>query len=222
MAPYTVPETAAWRLRYLIEYLLFWHNGNDGHFLKHVFVCQIIPNTAYPDRILEFNNGVAQLVQDANDGLIPQIAPGVVRLVDQYSTFNVGTMLGPDGVHPTDPGYQHMADVFLNAFGYLPMHMVRVTEESVSGAKDQELAPPLQVRINDRYGSGVPGVDVYYDVIDGNAILLDFQPVQTDESGIAEGRLMLGSIGVSTVMVYSPGLIDSTTTFTRAPSGLAR
>jgi len=213
MAPYTTSETAAWRMRYLIEYLIRWHNGNRSDQLRTILICQIIPNTSYPDRVDELNDGLAQFVQDANNGLISPIPPGILRLVDQHTSFVPETMLDSDGVHPNDVGYQHMTDVFEDAFYYLPMYLERVTEEEVSGAMGCELSEPLTVRVTDKHGNGVAYVDVTFQVTEGDALLLDSQPVQTDDLGLARGRLQLGGQGVSTVTAMSPGLIESETNF---------
>ena len=211
MVPYTTTETATWRLKNLIEYIVEWHDGTRGDHIHTIFVSQIVPNTTYPERVGLFNDGVAQLVQDANDGLIQRIPPGVLKLVDQHSSFVMETMLNPDGIHPNDIGYDNMTDVLFDAFGALPMYLERVSYDEVRGAPWSQVS--LTARVTDRDGNGVSGRDVTFQVTEGDAILLDGQPVRTDDLGLAHCRFRLGGLGESTVTVNSPDLIVSTVTF---------
>ena len=198
--------TIAGRLANLILYMLKWHNGEMGDHLRYIFVSQIIPNLVHPTKVNALNAEIARFVQDANNGLLPKIPAGVLRLIDQNTSFDTETMMDEDGVHPNDDGYEHMADVIFEALQYLPMHLVRVSEEARSGRVWNELSSPLTVRVTDGYGSGVPGVDVHFEVTDGDAVLVDSQPVQSDDSGLASARVLLQDAGTSTIAATSEGL----------------
>jgi len=220
MAPYSydgginfTTETVAGLLANFIEYLLKWHNGERGNHLQSIFVSQIIPNTQHPDKVATFNAEIGRLVQDANGGRLSRIPVDVVRLVDQHSSFVVETMMDPDGVHPNDPGYEHMADVLFDDFCFLPLFLVRETEEAVNGAFGSPLPEPLKVRVTDAHDNGIPGVDVSFQVTGGDAVLMSSQPVQTDALGMAQTQVQLGVVGTSTISAYSGGLIDSEVTF---------
>ena len=205
--------TVAGLLANFIDYLIKWHDGERGAHLRTIFVSQIIPNAWHPGKIDEFNAEVAQLVQDANDGLLSQIPPGILRLVDQNSSFDTETMLHSDGIHPNDAGYQHMADVLYDSFSQLPFYLVRETAEEVRGAFGSLLMNPISVRVLDGHGNGSPNVDVNFQVTDGDAILVDSQPVKTDTMGFTSVQVQLGSAETSVLEASSVSLIDSIVTF---------
>lgn len=56
-------------------------------------------------------------VPPANDQIRSMAASEGVPLVDLYQAFGAipGTLIGPDGLHPTEAGYQKMADTFFDA-----------------------------------------------------------------------------------------------------------
>jgi lysophospholipase L1-like esterase len=58
--------------------------------------------------------GAAGWVQDYNRDLVRTAQVEGVTVVDLYSQFEVA-LQGPDGLHPTEQGYQRMAELFLAA-----------------------------------------------------------------------------------------------------------
>lgn len=115
----TFLNTASGRLAELLAYLARWKTGTYGSSLQKIILCKIIPKVAYPDRLVLFNQEVAKIVSDSEQGRIPTIPAGTLYLVDQYSPFDVATMMSPDGIHPNDGGYSKMADVYFNALASL-------------------------------------------------------------------------------------------------------
>jgi protocatechuate 3,4-dioxygenase beta subunit len=111
----TFLNTASGKLAELLAYLARWKTGAYGSSLKKIVLCKIIPKVAYPDQIALFNQEVAKIVTDSEQGRIPTIPAGTLYLVDQYSPFDVATMMSADGIHPNDVGYSKMADVYFNA-----------------------------------------------------------------------------------------------------------
>jgi len=219
MGPYTEDggssfmETASGRLAHLIAYLLKWHNGLEGEHLHTIFVSQIIPNLNHPDKIDEFNAEVARIVQDATNGLIPEIPPGVLRLVDQNSTFNTGTMLDPgEKTHPNDYGYQHMGDVLFSVFKMLPMHLIASGSGQV-GLPNTVLSQLLSVQALNGYGVGVPDISVLFETIRGDATVLSSPLVQTDALGMASATVQVGWADTSTIAAVSSGLLSSEVNF---------
>ncbi len=219
MVPYstdggiTFAATIAGRLANLIRYLIQWQDGTYGTHLKTIFVCQIIPYPKRPAYVQSFNQEVAVLVEDANQGSIPGIPRGILRLVDQYSTFNVSTMLDTaDPTHPNDKGYEHMAGVFFDAFRTLPMRMVRLSPEQIDGLQGQPVRDSLKVRVTDDYGTEVAGVEVRFTIHSGDAEFTGDSSVLTDENGMAFAQVNLGNVD-SEILAYSDGLINPSVSF---------
>ncbi len=206
-------ETVSGRLAHLIDYLLEWHNGTRGDHLRTIFISKIIPNGDHPNEVDRYNEEIGRLVADANAGLIPKIPPDIVRLVDQNSSFDTNTMFDPDSIHPNEFGYQHMADVYYNALRFLPMHLVRISNEEQSGYFGNVIEDPLEVKVTDDYGNGVSNTEVRFEVTGGDAILVGSQTGQTDTMGCISRYIQMGSSNMSTIVVHSSGLIDSTVQF---------
>lgn len=213
--------TVSGKLAHLIEYLLDWHFGRGMH-LETIFVCQIVPNAHFPDKVVELNGEIARLVEDANNGILPQIPSGIVRLVDQYSSIDPITMIGNDGSHPNDTGYGVMTDVFYDAFGQLPMYLSRVTDAQVNGPVGGQLSEPLTVHVTDLNGNNVQGVDVTFERVSGDAVLSDSQPVRTDAFGLAKANVQIVSESVTTFRAFATGLIESETSFQVTGVGFMR
>lgn len=59
----------------------------------------------------------ASSVPPANDQIRAMVASEGVPLVDLYQAFGAvpGPLIGPDGLHPSEAGYQKMADTFFDA-----------------------------------------------------------------------------------------------------------
>jgi hypothetical protein len=94
------------------------------------------------------------------------------------------------------------------------MYLVRVSEEEQTGPVDGVLSEALIVKVTDDYGNGVEGAEVIYKVTDGDAVVLNVEPVTTDSLGLAGASVLLGSTEFSTVVACSHGLIDSLISFT--------
>ncbi len=228
MTPYThdgglnFSNTVAGRMAHLIDYLLEWHNGIRGNHLRTIVVSQIIPCPYQMNKVNALNAEIARLVEDANTGQISRIPPGVLRIADHYSSFDTGTMFDPDSIHPNDIGYQHIANIYINTLRFLPMHLVRISNVEVEGLIGTILTDPLRVKVIDDYGNGISNVEVVFEVSEGDAVIVDPQTVLTDVMGFAESTIQLGDYGSSTVIAHSPGLIDSTVSFTIQAVGLVQ
>jgi lysophospholipase L1-like esterase len=76
------------------------------------FVATFLPQRPGSQRAL----AVASIVP-ANEQVRAMVAAEGAVLVDLYPVFegNLDTLLGPDGLHPTEQGYQRMADTFFAA-----------------------------------------------------------------------------------------------------------
>ena len=219
MAPYTTDGGAtfttniAGRLAHLITYLLQWYDGTRGDHLETIFVSQIIPNLKNPDEVNAFNPEVSQLIEDANNGLLASIPPGILKCVDQNSSFEIATMLDGDQVHPNDVGYVHMANVYRDALKTMPMRLLVISDPQPRGVYNHLLPYPISVRVVDGFGDGVEGVDVQFEVVAGDAALVGLSIVSTDSTGNAEIDVQLGGLGQSLITAYSEHLIDSVAVF---------
>lgn len=115
----TFLNTASGKLAQLLAYLARWKTGAYGSSLKKIVLCKIIPKVTYPDQVALFNQEITRITSDSEQGRIPSIPAGTLYLVDQFSPFDVATMMSPDGIHPNDAGYSKMADVYFNALASL-------------------------------------------------------------------------------------------------------
>ena len=219
-APYTedggltFSKNISGRLGRLIDYLLDWHDGTKGTELETIFLCMIIPKAwRHANGIKALNEEIQKMVEDMNNGLVTPVPPGIVRVVDQYTSFDTGTMLSDDGTHPNYVGYRHMADVFRDAFRTLPMHLIALSGGGQSALPNTELDTTLSVLVLDDYGNIASSTEVDFSVIDGDAQLLSSSVVVTDTSGIASVSVKTGFSDSSTVMAHAGGLIDSVVTF---------
>ncbi|MBN2412232.1 Ig-like domain-containing protein, partial [candidate division KSB1 bacterium] len=76
------------------------------------------------------------------------------------------------------------------------------------------LEKPLQIKIIDRYGNGIPDIAVTFQVTNGGGQIIQDQPVITDSLGVASSRWSLGSSGEQRVTVTSPVLPQKALVFT--------
>ena len=206
--------TATGRLANLIVYLLKWNNGEKDDHLKVIFVSKIIPNLFYPSKIGEYNSDVEKLVNDANNGLIPQIPPGILRLIDQYSSFNTATMFNPgEKTHPNDYGYKHMAKVLFTAFKTLPMYL-ELSGDKQCQLPNSLLSQPLSVKVMDGYRNSVSEIPIQFKTTNGDAVVLPPDSVTTASNGIASVQVQLGTADTSIVLATLSGLMNSTVNFT--------
>jgi len=219
-APYTdnggltFTKKIAGKLAHLVDALLRWHDGSRGQHLQTIFICKIIPKSwRHAQGIQEFNAEVGRFVEDVHQGRVPKIPPGIVKLVDQYSTFDPKTMLDSDGTHPNKAGYRHMSIVFANAFKTLPLYLKQVAGDNQTALPNTVLSQPLSVRITNGYDENSPYVPVRFQVIRGDAQLLSPALMETDTSGMASVEVQLGYSQETQIRVTASGLIDSTTVF---------
>jgi len=72
--------------------------------------------TLLPMRAGSCRGSAASNVPPANDQIRAMVASEGVPLVDLYQAFGgvPGTLIGPDGLHPTEAGYQKMAETFFD------------------------------------------------------------------------------------------------------------
>lgn len=214
------------KLAQLIRYLVRWNDGTYGSHLQTIFVCQIIPNKnlnwAYPGKIETYNADIDNIVADANSGNIPSIPAGILRLVDEFTGFDMDSMLLSDGTHPNAYGYAQMAHVLFQAFRTLPMHLEVAGPLVVHGSAGNVLDDSLAVLATDDFGNPAAAVEVRYQVTRGDAQVLGSATLETDAQGIASVCVRLGQEDTSAVRVTASGLSDSTVTFTVTASAYAR
>jgi hypothetical protein len=205
--------TISGQLAYFLSYLLRWQNGDRGTSLREIYISQIIDKIGQESRIVEFNAEIFRIVEDSENGQNPAIPPGSLRLVDHYTSFDAGTMLSTDGVHPNEPGYFHMGYVYFQSLRYLPMRLIRASEGEQNGPAGNVFYGAARVMVTDDYGNGVGGVEITYDVTAGDAMIVGSQTVITDSSGYASTTLQLNSEGTSTIVVSGSDLINPPVSF---------
>jgi hypothetical protein len=87
------------------------------------------------------------------------------------------------------------------------------------GLAGEELTDSITLRVVDRHGSGVPGVQVIWEVTSGSGSLSG-ETHTTDASGRARAAWRLGTIGgTQTVTVRSPGIAGVATVFSATAFG---
>jgi acyl-CoA thioesterase-1 len=76
----------------------------------------VLAGTLLPQRQGACRGASWALVPEVNDLLRPVIAAEGAVLVDLYEAFGgqAGSLIGPDGLHPNEAGYQKMADTFFD------------------------------------------------------------------------------------------------------------
>jgi lysophospholipase L1-like esterase len=81
-----------------------------------VFVGTLLPQRRGACRAFDWSDGVEDVVT-ANTQIRAMAATEGATLVDLYQGFSgaVGALLGPDGLHPSEAGYQKMADLYYAA-----------------------------------------------------------------------------------------------------------
>jgi lysophospholipase L1-like esterase len=81
-----------------------------------VFLATLLPERRNSCRSFDWDDGVED-VAAANTQIRALAAAEGVTLVDLYPAFagSTDTLIGPDGLHPSEPGYQKMADTFYAA-----------------------------------------------------------------------------------------------------------
>ena len=208
----TFTEHVSGLLARFVAYLSQWHDGRRGSHLQTIFLCQIIPKTwrhMGPTGIPMLNQNLLQMAEDIEAGNVPSIPPGLVRLVDQFSTFT-GDMFSDDN-HPNCAGYRHMASIFMDAFQTLPLYLQPGENQLSPVLPGEKLTDPVIFRITDGKGNPVPGVPVDFDVVIGDASVLSCTPV-SDSLGQVQVEMKLGKSDSSIVQAHSPGLIDSIAT----------
>lgn len=209
----TFESSVSGELARLIALLAKWHNGTEDDFLETIFVCQIIPKRdGYFDEIIQFNNEIETLFSDIENGQVPSIPPGLIRIVDQYSGFDRETMFS-DHVHPNDSGYKNMASVFVEAFKTLPWQISSGGGDLQQAFPGTELTDSLTALITDFNGVPSANVPVEFDLIEGDAELLSSKSVVTDKDGRASIKVKIGFSDTSKITAYAEGLVDSIYTF---------
>src|SRR5262249_15925297 len=73
--------------------------------------------TLLPERVGSCRAYASALIASANDRIKAMAATEGALLVDLYQAFDgmTGTLLGPDGLHPNEAGYDTIAQTFFNA-----------------------------------------------------------------------------------------------------------
>jgi len=202
------------RLANLLAYLAKWKTGERGTCLKQILVCQLIDKPAYNAEILAFNEQVAHIYEDSNAGHIPAIMPGILRLVDQYSTFDSAIMLTDDSIHPNDDGYMNMATQYFQTFRTLPTKIYHDSPAYVSGIMRSSNPEVLSVKIVDDSAAPVFGAEVWFEVVSGEAVIVDPVKLKSDENGIAGVAITASQAGLSVIRAHSNCLRDSVIDFT--------
>ncbi|MBD3387031.1 T9SS type A sorting domain-containing protein [candidate division KSB1 bacterium] len=119
-------ETTSGHLGILIDYLLKWHNGENGDELQYVVVSLIIPAERREAQQVLFNNELSKMVHDFRNGVLTG-QPEPVFVCDHYSRFEENPFLWIDDwrdimfdkLHPNDRGYEIMAETYLDCISEL-------------------------------------------------------------------------------------------------------
>lgn len=220
--------TVSGHLARLIRYLLQWHDGTKGDFLETIFLCRIIPKYRHHRHMGEtaipyLNEELVTMHADIEAGRVPDIPPGIVRLVDQYSTFIDNEMLDmEDWTHPNNYGYRHMAEIFLEAFRTLPLHLTAADSSRTSELPNTLLADSTGVTVTNDFGEPQAGVDVFFSVTAGDAAIVSADTVRTDSLGRALIQVQTGYADSSVITAYAPGLVDSMAALTISTRGFVQ
>ncbi|MDZ7725002.1 MAG: SGNH/GDSL hydrolase family protein [candidate division KSB1 bacterium] len=114
--------TQSGEMAYLVNYLLNWHNGNYGEHLEKILVSMIIPIRDWDTVSVAYNNEIAKMVMDFQNGVITG-KPEPVYLCNQFSFFRefklYGNRLMEDGLHPNTRGHNRMGEVYYERFAEL-------------------------------------------------------------------------------------------------------
>jgi len=214
----TFTDMVSGHLAQLVSFLTKWHDGRRGNSLKTIFLCQIIPKTwrhMGPTGIPMLNQDLEWMVEDIENGFVPAIPPGLVRLVDQFTDFT-GDMFSDDK-HPNCIGYYQMAKVFKEAFKTLPMYMQPMAGWDQRVLPGSPLPDPVVFSVTDGLGQPAPDVPVQFSVTFGDATILSQTIAVSDSQGKVAVRLSIGWSDSSVVQAYAPDLIDSISTCTLYP-----
>ena len=127
VAPYAIDgetqDTHAGRMETLVNYLLKWHNGENGTELEKIIVSLIIPIKYQDSLVAAFDKEVARMVRDFQNGIITG-QPEPVVLCDQFTAFEqypdfratYYKSLMEDKLHPNTAGHNLMADTYYDTF----------------------------------------------------------------------------------------------------------
>ncbi|NOY60647.1 MAG: hypothetical protein GXO75_17210, partial [Calditrichaeota bacterium] len=127
VAPYAIDgetqDTHAGRMETLVNYLLKWHNGENGTELEKIIVSLIIPIKYQDSLVAAFDKEVARMVRDFQNGVITG-QPEPVVLCDQFTAFEqypdfratYYKSLMEDTLHPNTAGHNLMADTYYDTF----------------------------------------------------------------------------------------------------------
>ena len=116
-------RTVAGQMATLVNYLLQWHNGNQGSELEAIIVNLIIPVIYQDEAMVRYTGEVARLVRDFQTGAITG-QPEPVYICDQFSRFREYPFLWQqdsrklfyDHLHPNDKGHLWMARTYYESF----------------------------------------------------------------------------------------------------------
>ncbi|MCK5148323.1 T9SS type A sorting domain-containing protein [bacterium] len=205
--------TITGRIAYLLAYIARWSDGSEDACVRRILVSKIIPKPGNSEKIDALNGEIVRIVGFANANQISRIAPGLLELVDQHTSFNVAQMMSYDMTHPNDNGYAHMAEIFYNAMMSLPMSIELYSNEDIEGIFGLELKLSPQIKVVDHYGNAENGVPVSFKILNGDATLLQQGPIYTHTDGIAAVPIKLGGVGSVTIEARCGMLKDSVTTF---------
>ncbi len=214
----TFSEHVSGHIAQLLAYLAQWHDGRRGTHLETILLCQIIPKTwrhMGPTGIPLLNEDLVRLVDDIESGKVTKIPKGLVRLVDQFSTFT-GDMFSDDN-HPNCAGYSHMASVFLDAFKKFPLYLVPGENGDNRVLPGETLPEPVVFRVTDGFGDPVPNVAVRFNVTWGDADIQSETESRTDSTGLVTVALRMGWADSSIVQASASGLADSVASWTLYP-----
>lgn len=83
--------------------------------VKHIFLATLLPQKT-PSPGYQVNNIAMPWIEDANVQIRALAASENVYLVDAYQAFasKTATLIGGDGLHPTEEGYQVLANTFFD------------------------------------------------------------------------------------------------------------
>lgn len=207
--------TICGRLAYLCAKILEWHSGVRDTCVQMLFVSAIIPRIGHERRCLGFYNTVYYNIEGHSfQGRIPTIPPNTFRTVDQYNSFDTATMMSPEGVHPNDAGYEHMATVYSNFWRFFPLQYFAVCPTVYSGKKTGDEID-LGVRVLKGTGAAFSGMQVRFKIEEGPAeFKIPGQYVTTNADGLVGKIIRVTGEGVIRVSATVESTINKSITFT--------
>jgi plastocyanin len=129
------------------------------------------------------------------------------------NSWTLGTVSGPQSAQASLTGASGSPVTFTaTATPDAPAALSDLSGNGQNGAINAPLAEPVQAKVSDQFGNGVPGVDVGWSATNAT---VSAPTVATDASGTSSVNVTLGgTVGPVTIIATAPNLAGSPVTFT--------